>query len=119
MFQFDRVGIKGGAREERTVEYLVSETCVQADVLEKRYRVASRRADGRREDPVRGGACEPTRDEFEGYVCMGGVNINTGAEVPSLALSNVHDKGSGDGRCVDPFTGEVLDLETRVGGCLE
>ena len=49
----------------RTVEYFVGETCVHADVLEKGYRVAGHRADGGREHPVRSGACEAARDEFE------------------------------------------------------
>ena len=50
----------------RTVEHLVGETYVQADALEKWYGVAGRRADGGREHPVRGGACETARNEFEG-----------------------------------------------------
>ena len=52
---------------ERTVEHFVRKTYVQADILEKRYRVAGRRAGGGREHPVRGGACKTARDEFEGY----------------------------------------------------
>ena len=48
-------------------------------------------------------------------VCQGRTNQSGGV----LALANVDDKGSGDGMYVDPFTREVLDLETRVGGCLE
>jgi len=49
--------------------------------------------------------------------CISGVD--NGAEASSLALSDVHDKGSWNRRCVDPFTGKVLDLEARVGRSLE
>ena len=57
----------------RTVEYFVGEPCVQADVLEKGYRVAGRRADGGREDPVRGGACKTARDKLKG--CFTGASV--------------------------------------------
>ena len=46
-------------------------------------------------------------------------DTRVGGVVASHTLADVDDKGAGDGRCVDPFTREVLDLETRMGGSLE
>lgn len=69
-----------------------------------------------------GRACKTARDEFERcgwaheYVCA--VSTRQGKGTP-LALANVDDKGAGDGGYVDPFAGEVLDLETGVGRRLE
>lgn len=42
-----------------------------------------------------------------------------GNEASLRTLADVHDKSSGDGRRGDPFTGEVLDLETGMRRSLE
>ena len=36
-----------------------------------------------------------------------------------LTFADVDDECTRDGRCINPFAGEVLDLETRVRRCLE
>jgi hypothetical protein len=58
------------------------------------------------------------RCKFERYTGLSEL-VNTAKYQGGSTFPDVHDKSSWDGWNVNPLSGEILDLQTSVGGSLQ